>query len=79
MSEPREKVSQISKRIDKSYLCRKNKLQVETHVSAYCIYKVNWLLPFNLPRDPGNNILDVENYLEDLDIRLAVNRVSFHC
>lgn len=45
-------------------------------MSTQCIYEVDWLLPFDLPRDSGNDFLHVEDNLEDLDIGLASRRIS---
>jgi hypothetical protein len=40
------------------------------------IYKVDWLLPVNLPRDSCDNVLNADKYLKDLDIRLSFSKVS---
>jgi hypothetical protein len=49
---------------------------MENHVSAKGIYKVDWLLPLNLPWDSCDNVLNADKDLEDLDIRLAFRKVS---
>ena len=36
-----------------------------------CIDKVDWLLALNLARNLCDNILEIEYYLEDLNIYLA--------
>ena len=33
-------------------------------------------MPFDLSRDSRDDALKVENYLEDLDVRLAVHKIS---
>lgn len=45
-------------------------------MSAKGIYKVDWLLPLNLPWDSCDNVLNADKDLEDLDIRLAFRKVS---
>ena len=45
-------------------------------MSTEGIYKINWLLPINLPWNSSNNILNTDKYLEDLNICLAVCDVS---
>jgi hypothetical protein len=45
-------------------------------VSTYRIYYVDWLLPLKLPWDSGYNVLEIKDYLEYLNVRLASRRIS---
>jgi hypothetical protein len=44
---------------------------VEWSVPAKCIDQVDGLLALDLAGDSGNDVLEVEYYLEDLDVLLA--------
>jgi hypothetical protein len=56
----------------KPYFRRHDKLQVERSMSSKCIDKVDRLLSINLPGNPRNNVLEVEDDLEDLDVCVTV-------
>lgn len=53
-------------------LCGRDKFQEKGSLSPQRVNEVDWLLSINLSRYPSDNVLDIENYLEDLHVCLAL-------